>query len=1184
MRAPPLKVVQHLVAPGYEQARGLVLDGETIEQFLTRMEWDFKIPTICVMNGEPVLRSEWAVMPADLGSITFLSRPHGGGNQGGGSKALQIVGLVAMIALAAAAPWAAGALAPLVGISSAAGISALSAGIALGGGLLISTLINWAAGGQNEDTSVADQVYSLTAGGNTAKPLGVIPVNYGTLKTLPNYGSTPWSEYISNDQYLNVQLTLGVGKHFVDKMTIDDTPFWNHTTGLNPAFANADIQFCPPGTPITLFPTNIVSATEVSGQELPGPTSPGFWVGGFIVNESGTQITKIVIDLAFPGGLYYIHVNEGLIQFSVPLNFQYRLVDDAGTPIGSWIEFIATYITDKTKTPKRLSIGFDVPAGRYEVRGNRGNLPNNLTISGVNQGSWVPNPASDTDSPGTTAYTISQDTSGGTIQDNVVWLGLRGYVVGESNFDHEYQIAIRMKADAQLSGQSSRQFGVVATRILPVWNGTEMVEQPTQNALWAFWDAATNELYGAKRPLSKVDFQTVVDMAAAADARGDTFNYQFTDFVTIPDAFDTILASVRSKHCWVGDVLTVVRDEWREVPSMLITDHQIVRGSLEIISIFNDETGVDSIIGEFLNENTWRPAELQFPPNTMSFSSTQPSRIRIPGVTKPEHILREIGFVWNQSQLRRTKVTLSTGHEGRMLKLLSAVKVQSHLPQSWGQAGEVVSLGVDGLTITTNRDLVLSEEFLNYVEFRDKRGRYFGPIICTVVVLNTTQFKLDATDLALVETQLGMTLEDALERMDGAEPPVFVLGIEGNLSRNCMMLTAKPNGDTVDLTLVVDSEDVHNPDVGDVGDFPEPPFVLNPKIPVPTLLVASFRLGIAEPTLDVSWWPALGAVGYVAQVSYNDGISWEGLYEGSNPGFSKTVNPAALRVRVLAFNAIIGPWVQVSVAPPTIVIAPGVVAPESMQKALHEYVMELVGEAEGVANNIRQIISGALADLDAGNYLDQKEMKRNLVSQVGDATAAFEEAITVATGPGSALVTQITTLTAIVAGNTSNITTNANAIATTNGAVAALTTSVGVSIDGLTASVTTNATAIGTINGKMAASWALTLDVNHYVTGMQFLNDGSTSAFVINTDNFLIAKPGILAPITMLSLQVVSGVSTMALRGNFLADGSVTARTISVVNLSAVSGSMGTLTAGKILSPSGNFLIDCDNQRIVISV
>lgn len=1136
------KVVQHVVAPGYEQARGLPLVGETIQDFLVRVEWDFKVPTICVCNGEPILRAEWAVMPADFGDITFVSRPHGGGASSGANKGVQVAGIVGMIALAAAAPWAAGLLAPVLGITSTAAISGLAAGIALGGGMLISTLVKLVAGGQNS-TGIADatQVYSLQGATNSAKPLGVIPVNYGTQKIIPDYGSQPWSEYISNNQFLNTQLTIGVGKHRIDQILLEDTILWDSSTGINPIFNTSDVQieFCPPGTPITLFPTNIEQSVEVSGQELPGPTSPGFYLGGFVANASGTQTYKLVADVAFSGGLYFVDANNNYSARTVNFTFWYRLINDAGTPISGWVGNAFQY-TDMTKTPVRLSFIMDPPPGRYEVRGNRDDLPNGASL--------VANIQPGSSSPGAVSYTIQQNTGKVfTAQDQCNWIGLRAYIVGSANYEHEYNIAIRMMADEQLSSQAARSIGVICTRILPVWNGSALVDTPTKNPLWAFWDAATNTLYGAKRPITKVDFNAILLAAQAADARGDSFNYSFKDFVTVPEALDTILAPARSKHCWIGDILSLVRDEWRNIPTMLLTDNQIVRGTLEVTSIFNDETGVDAIIGEFLNENTWRPAEIQFPPNTMSFSASNPSRIRISGVTDPEQMLREVGFIWNQSQLRRTKVSLSTGHEGRILKLMSAINVQSHLPRSWGLSGEVVSLDVDGVTLTLNRDIstTLSGSDTNYVEFRDKRGRYFGPIICGNSGADHFKILLNASDLAIVEADQGMTIEQALDRMDGAEPPVFVLGQASNISRSCMLLQAKPNGDTVDLLLVVDSLDVHDGSFGDVGDFPEPPAILNPQVPVVTLLTAIFRVGTAEPILDASWWPAVGAIDYVAQVSYNGGSSWQGIYEGTNPGLSSLVNPVELILRVQAISTMKGPWTQVTVKSPTISLAPNSVSPVAMKLGLREYVMSLLKENDDVAANIRQIIAAAVAELDAHHYSNQQELRRNLVSVFGDASASFEELITVATGPGSAIATDITNLTATVGD--------------------------------LSSTVTINAAVVADISGHLAAAWGITLDVNHYVTGMQFLNDGTTSAVVFNTDNFSIAKPGILTPTTIFALQTVNGVTTMALRGNFIADGTVTTNALLANSVTASKIGAGEVQAIHIAA------VSIDSSKIAIN-
>lgn len=1145
MHAPfkDLSVVRHLVIPGHEQAIAMPLFAETVTEFLERTHWDInRIPTILVKDGAPILRAEWSVTRVDQGIVAFIGRPHGGASSGGGNKGIQIAGIVAMIALAAAAPWAAGILAPVLGITSTIGVSLLTAGIALGGGMLISTLVRLTAGGQNQDDGPdADQVYSLSGAGNSAKPLGVIPVNYGRQKILPDFGSQPWSEFIANQQYMNLQLTLGVGKHSVEQIYIDDTLFWDTGSGVQPQFTEVQIQFCPPGTPVTLFPTNVEQSTEVSGQELPGPNpAPGTWIGPFVANASGTDTYMIVFDVVLPGGLFRIH-NGDFIQWECPITAQIQEITDAGTPVGGWVTVLSTTIINKTKTPQRYSFPVNVTPARYQVRMNRNDLPNGDHVGYSKIGDTI----------GNVSYTIQQYDGEDTLQNQINWLGLRAYISGSATYENEYNIAIRLRADAQLSSQSARNFGVIATRILPVWNGTTFVEQATQNPIWAFYDAAVNTVYGAKRPPSKIDFQKLYASALAADIRDDTFNYSFKDFTTVPEAFDLILASARSKHCWIGDILSVVRDEWQDVPRSLLTDHHIVRGTLEVISIFNDETGVDAIIGEFLNEDTWRPAEIQFPPNTMSFTAENPSRIRINGVTNVDHMLREVGFMWSQSQLRRTKVNLSCGHEGQMFKILDTISIQSHLPTKWGQAGEVVSLAVDGETVTTDRDLTFVGATPNYVEFRDKRGRYFGPILCASVGAQPTKLKCDTADLALVESQQGMTIEQALDRLAGSEPPHFVLGVASNLSRRCKLLQARPNGDTVDLTLVVDDEAVHDEDYGDPGDMPEPPPVLNPRVPFVVNLTAVFRMATADALLDVSWFPSPGAVSYVAQISYDDGATWEGIYDGTAPNFSKTVTAAELKVRVQAFNGVRGPWSVASVDAPIVVLAPDTVGPGTLQAGLRDYVMNILHTNEEVNNTIRQMIAAAVAELDSQHWNNQAELRRNLQVSYGTITAEYTELITVVAGP--------------------------------EGALASTLEEIQISIDGVEASVTAQSLVIGTINGHLAASWGVTLDVNNYISGVYQLNDGTSSSFVINTDFFAIAKPGVLTPTTIFSIQTVNGVSTMALKGDFIADGTIIARTINVSQLSAVTGNMGSLTAGKIESPDGKFLIDCTNKRIVIS-
>lgn len=112
--------VLHLVMPGVEVARVEPLPRETVTAFLRRSGWatrdskygwQFKkgLPTILEINGEAVLRRDWRrrrIGAKDF--VRFVSYPLGGG---GGNTAKQVIGLVALVAVAAFASPLGGAIA-----------------------------------------------------------------------------------------------------------------------------------------------------------------------------------------------------------------------------------------------------------------------------------------------------------------------------------------------------------------------------------------------------------------------------------------------------------------------------------------------------------------------------------------------------------------------------------------------------------------------------------------------------------------------------------------------------------------------------------------------------------------------------------------------------------------------------------------------------------------------------------------------------------------------------------------------------------------------------------------------------------------------------------------------------------------------------------------------------------------
>jgi sulfur carrier protein ThiS len=1108
-------VVEHTILPGYERARFAAMPGETIANMLERSEWSFALPTICVLNGQPVLRGRWEetiILPSD--SVTFVSKPWGGssgaGSSGGGKSTGMIIGLVAMVALAAIAPWAGGLIAGGLGLVSGTAAFSLVSGLAaaaigIGGSLLLSTFLKPDAGGNNENAKAesTSQLYSLSAAANTARPLQAVNISYGRMKIMGDYVTMPYSEYNGDQQILNVLFAVGAGKYDVEQVLMDDTILWDKVTGFNPAFSGVALEIYDPGAPVTLFPLNILQAAEVNNNQLPS-WSGTEWVGGFIANAADVDANALSFDFAFPAGLFTVNTTSNQVDpRSVTIVAEGRRVDAAGTPLEAYVNLFTETYTYATRQPKRITRKVTgLPPARYEVRVRRNNV----------------------------------ETSGNDGADAVVWTTLRVHIDGPSSFEDVTTVALRIVATAQVSGSSSRQFSAIATRYLNVWNGSTFALATTKNPVWAAYDIATNSVYGAGRAPSKIDIAKFITEATAAAARGEEFNYNFTAVTTYSRAFDIALKPSRIKHCWAGDVLTLVRDEWKPIPSMLLTDQQIVRGSLDIEYVFNDEDNADAVIGEFLNDVTWRPAEIQYPPNGVDFTAVNPTRIRIDGITDTELMFKEIAFYYRQANLRRIKVKLDTEHDGRILKFGSAIKVQSFLPKRWGQSGEVVSYNSGTKIITLDRDVTFSAG-QHYLELRDKRGRYFGPVKVTDGGPDNTLL-INAVDLALVESQCGMTIADALDRMDGAEPPAFAFGIESEISRHCIVLSGRPAGDIVTLNCVVDLEDVHSTDLDDIPDAPDGTPLFDPKTPVVGLLYAVFRQGVAEPILDVTWFPAPGALFYRCSVSYDGMNTWEQVYEGVDPKCSVTVlRVAELHVRVAGISDRHGPWsVFGPVEGPIIRIGPDTVDPRSLIRGLKDYVTREIKETTERVNKIAQLIANVTSEQDFANATEAVRNKATIALTVGDFAASITE-------------TQ-------------------ELVADLDSAFAAYQVEVSVQFGDIESSVTTNATAIATLDNEFAAIYTLTLDVNDYVSGFQSVNDGNFAAFTIIADVFRLAQPGVSggAPVVPFQVGIVDGVAKLAMRGDMFIDGIITARMLQVASINTQHLSINSVDITKLIA------------------
>jgi hypothetical protein len=870
--------------------------GETIRAFVDRAGWERRgLPMIAmeVVEGQskPIMRADWGRKINSGSQIVFVARPGGGG--GGGSQGVAAV--VAMIALMVVAnivaPGIGTALAGAIGVGAASTYAAIAtAVIVAGGSMLISAFMAPKSGGKGQ----GKETFTAWLQGNQARPQQTIPVQYGRLKFNPEFSAQPWNDYQGEDQIFYGLYTLGMGEFEVEEIGVADTPIWTAADGLAEGFENFEYEIVEPDEPVTLFPINVVSATEVSGQEFPDPagnrvpTAPGdfSWVGPFVLNPAGTVGREVAIDLIFQGGCFALSGDGDLKPVQQAVTIQYRYVDDSGVPIGgtgaAWSTLLSrTYTFTSQKIVRRTERATLPTAGRIQVRG---------------------------------AITLRNKREKGT---NILsWAAARMFIQGPQTRPKVTQLAVRIFADQNFSGYSRQQLYVIATRKVQIWDGEEWVFGPTRSPAWAAVDVWTNTDYGLGRPIEAADITAFVALDDEATERGITFNHRFSDPMEGYEALDRVLNAAIAKPLLSWDRFSVVRDRPRTIPALMLTDFSIVRGSVSILYPLQDEEFADGVIVEYLEEEIWQPAEVSSSGSVATL--TRPGRVQIDGVTRRWQATWIARYLALTNQKRRKIVTLDVEAEGKLINLGDLVAASTELPESWGQTLRVESWtpasGGDPAEITVHTPANWAPSGLHFARIRRRNGRPFGPV--KVSEGDTPDvLVVDATDLALVEAQQGVTLAAAMTRAVNDEP-VEISFSPGEPREFLGLATSiRPMSENVfRLSMLAYSDEVYEESVV-VPPLPEPPTLRTPAVPVPPASITASLQQLANVlTLSAAWAPVAGASGYEASVSYDAAESWTPVYSGSEPAFlSVGVPKTDVIVRVRARRdsengVILGAW------------------------------------------------------------------------------------------------------------------------------------------------------------------------------------------------------------------------------------------------------------------------------------
>lgn len=803
-------------------------------------------PHVCLLNGRPVLRAEWGRRVRDGDVVAFVVLP-----QGGGSNPMRLIATLVLLYVAVQFGPAAGAALGFTGNAATAIGTSL---IMTGGNVLINAVIpppRLDMGGWG-NAQAASPTYSLSASGNQARLGGPIPVIYGRHLIYPDFAAQPYIEFGGNEQYLYQLHVIGQGQYEIEAIRIEDTPV--------SSFEEIEYQVVQPGQSVTLFPTQVATSIEVSGQELLQSQT----LGPFVANASATLANVIGVDIIAPRGLYYAEDSGSLSVRSATWTVEARTIDGDGNPVGSWALLGSETLSAATTTPQRVSYRYGVTPGRYEVRATR----TNAKLTGTRE------------------------------SNEIAWGSLRAYLVGGNSYGDLTLLALRMRASNNLSSLASRKINAIVTRKLPTWNGSAWTAPvATANPAWALADIARAS-YGAGLDDSRIDLDGLQALAAEWAARGDECNLVFDSTSTIWQALQTVARTGRAFPFLQGGILRVYRDAPQALPAGMFSPRNMVRNSFKLSYKMPSEEMADAVDVEYFDRLSWSWKTVRAAlPDSLAL---QPVKLKLPGVTSRAQAWREGMYMAACNRYRRRFVSFSTEMEGFIPSLGDLVTVTHDMPQ-WGQSSEVVAFDPATATVTL-MDAVAFTTGPHYLTWRDRAGRPVGPFQ-TFPTASAHVVQIGGFDPLLDSAP---DTGPQRERSHAAFGPAQAQYVQAKV----LGITPR-SASSVDLSLVVDSDYVYQADTGAVpgaGAWQLPLADTAPR--VSGLLARSMPSDIGQ--MVISWAPSPGAERYLVEVSA-DGSTWTRVGETTaNSYLGPALYGSATLIRVAAVGITRGPWNQAS--------------------------------------------------------------------------------------------------------------------------------------------------------------------------------------------------------------------------------------------------------------------------------
>lgn len=811
-------------------------------------------PYIALRNGQPVLRRDWRQRADADDIIVFIDAaaiPQGGG--GGGSNPLNIILQIGLLAISGGL--SAGISAGLNFAAEGFGALVVRGAVGLIGSALINAIAPPTRGGATTPQQAAalaapSPTYNLAAQGNSARLEAAIPESFGRMMGYPDFAAQPYVEYSGNEQYLYQLLCVGRGEYSIEALRIEDTPL--------ASFPDITYEVVPPNGTLTLFPASVISSLEVGGQELPTSTI----LGPFVASAPATVANFLAVDLVYPRGLYYANTSGGLDSVLITVKIEAQQINDSGTAIGSWITLGTETVSGATTTPQRRSFRYTLGTpGRYQVRCTR------------------------TDAKQTSAQ----------YGHEVDWSGLRAYLNETRVFGDVTLIAMRMRASNNLSLQASRKVNVIATRKLPIWNGTSWsANTATRSPSWAI--AYLCKQVGLTD--AQIDLATLLQLDATWAARGDTIDGRFDNFVNFWEAITKIAAAGRAKPYMQGGIMRIMRDQAATVPVALYSMRNIIKGSFSVNYLMPTTDTADAVDVGYFDAATWAPARVRA--KLTGSTAAKPVKIDLFGITSRDQAFREGMYHAAANRYRRKIISLQTEMEGFIPSFGDLIAIQHDMP-SWGQGGEVVAWDAPSMTATLSEPLTWATG-THYIALRQRDGSIAGPYAVTAGALPTQVVFSDIPPMPYT---------------GGSEERThFAFGAAEAYRQPARVLSVRPQSlNTVTIEAVNEDANVHTAETGMLTPSPQYSGLGN-YTNAPQIVGLIARSSISDVAhILLTWQPSPWADHYLIEQADNSdatGLNWTRVGDTSANTYSGiAIYGSSTKIRVAGVGLAVGPWATV---------------------------------------------------------------------------------------------------------------------------------------------------------------------------------------------------------------------------------------------------------------------------------